>query len=262
MNTTKIMVTSGSGGVGKTSFCANLALSLARLGKRTLLCDFDVSGRALEMLLGCDTRVIRDIADIARGRATPADTLISLPRHDNLYFVAAPSDGANLFPGARDLSAALDACAEAMALDIILMDFSNIDTVPVKIAAPTCDRAIVVTRQSMISARAAEAAGYMLAERGIGDVRMVINRFSLEARGEAYPSAIELVDCSRIQLLGIIPEAATIARLEETGTLACESRELRQVKSAYKNIAERINGKNVPLLTDMGVFGRNKYLLG
>ena len=103
------MVTSGAGGVGKTSFCANLALMLARSGSKVLLCDLDVSGHALELLLGCNTSVIRDLADIARGRATPEDSLIATSRNENLFFLAAPSDGASYFPGAKDLSAALDA---------------------------------------------------------------------------------------------------------------------------------------------------------
>lgn len=260
MNTTKIMITSGAGGVGKTSFCANLGLALALSGKKTLLCDFDVSGHALELFLGCEC--IRDIADVARGRATPEDAIVSLDIHDNLYFIAAPSDGANVFPGAKDLNAAFAKCAEDMGFDVILMDFPSVDSLPTKIAAACCDRAIVVTRQSMLAARATEAAGYMLAERGIGDIKMIINRFDLKRRGDAYPSAVELVDSTRIQLLGIIPEEQSLPRIEEIGQLACKVKKMKCVRSAYKNISARINGESTPLLSGMRISGRKRFLLG
>lgn len=248
-----ILITSCKGGVGKSTVTANLALALARRGKRVLAVDCDFSNRTLDLLFGCEDAVLYDLCDVIAERASAADAILADRHAEGLYLLPAP------FLGDNEPSALLDetftarfgevlreAAAEAEA-DYVLIDTPGSAEALLTLAAQSADMALIVTGHHPAAIRGAEKTGLLLDSRGIPGQKLIINRFDVDAVMEGRrPGINTIIDMTRTPILGVIPEDRTLELGQETGKLYTESA-AKNTARAIENLAARLFGEQIPL---------------
>ncbi len=245
--TTKItLITSCKGGVGKSTAAANLAMALARRGKKVLLADCDFDMRCLDLILGVENDIMYDLYDVAKGRVTLDRALLRDERSENLWFIAAPYRGGDDITAAEFRRIMFDA-NELIPFDYILLDTPGSLGVPAVLESKTADSAIIVASHQPSSIRAAGQTGDYLMRKHIPDQRLLINSFDFDSaiRG-ARPGINEIIDKSFIQLCGIVPYEHELMLAAENGTLTCQLKN-SNAAAAFDNIACRLSGKYVPL---------------
>ena len=157
----RILVTSSKGGVGKSTTSLLLALSLAKRGKRVLLCDCDIGSRCLDMLLGIEDEVVYDIGDVYGGNVSAERAIIRPDGRGGLMFCAASLSLSVSEMKAEKLCGALDALAEASDADFVICDTAG-SAIPDMIAGGFANLALVCTTQQPASVRSAEATAIRL----------------------------------------------------------------------------------------------------
>jgi septum site-determining protein MinD len=220
-----IVLTSGKGGVGKTTSAAAIAAGLALRGKRTVVIDFDVGLRNLDLVMGCERRVVFDFINVINGDAKLNQALIKDKRNDNLY----------IFPTSqtRDKEALRRDGVERV-LDELKENFDYIvcdSPAGIEHGAITAlyfaDSAIVVTNPEVSSVRDSDRILGILASKSRRaehnlepvDMHLLLTRYSLERakRGEMM-SVEDVKEILSIPLLGVIPESESVLRASNTGT--------------------------------------------
>lgn len=241
-----IMTTSRKGGVGKTTVTANLALSLACIGCRTLMIDCDFGMRCLDIVCGLSDRVMFDVCDCVLNGVSPARAAVSDPRCDRLFFIAAPYryDGGITSEAFGDF---LARCSSELELDYIIIDTHGGEGDEIALASKFADLALIVATHQEASIRAAEETAKRLAELGVRSVRMIINCYDRRAAKKGrLPDVIDLIDRTHVQLIGVIPQDRAMTEMQITGALAAENKK-SPTGQAFRNIARRLSGANVPL---------------
>lgn len=246
-NTKIILVTSFKGGVGKSTVTANLAVTLALSGKKTLALDCDFNIRSLDLILGLENEVIYDICDVVNRGIPFSKAVMRDSRSENLYFCAAPYKFDGTIDSKRFAAVIAEAC-ESYGFDYILMDTSGGDSELLPTLAGVCDRAIIIATHQPASIRAAERTSSTLEGYGVTDRRLIINSFDAAAvkRGKK-PGVIDIIDRTYIQLIGVIPFDDRLSVLSERGALVNELDEKTDTARAFRNIAMRLCGRSVPL---------------
>ena len=220
-----VVVTSGKGGVGKTTTAAAFATGLAQRGKKTVVIDFDVGLRNLDLIMGCERRVVFDFINVINGDAKLNQALIRDKRIDNLY----------VFPTSqtRDKDA-LKRDGVARVIDELKQDFDYIicdSPAGIEHGALTAlyfaDSAIIVTNPEVSSVRDSDRIIGLLASKSRRAERnekpvaehLLLTRYSAErvARGEML-TVEDVKEILSVPLLGIIPESETVLRASNTGT--------------------------------------------
>ncbi len=242
-----ICVASGKGGTGKTSVASGIACTLAALGKQVIVLDADVGLRNMDIVLGVSDAALFDFSDVISGNAELSRALLQHPLIDNLKLLSAPLGE---FAG-RDTT--VDEMAELVSEMKKLCDFVIIDCPAgldfgFKLAAAAADSAILVATPDTVSLRDAQLTRFALKSRGISDIRLVVNRVrpSLMRRFETA-NIDEAIDRTNTQLIGIVPEDKNVIAAANCGKLLFTNLRSPAAK-AYRNIARRICGENVPLL--------------
>ncbi len=235
-------VVSGKGGVGKSTFCANIALSLCEKGKNVLLVDGDAGLRSLDLLLGVDEMVLYDWSDIISGRCDHIKARLFY--NESLQLLPAPIEE----PEKLDFESfkrIIDFYKDEY--DYIFVDAPAGVGELTKIYARCACECIVVATPDSVSARSACVAGDELIKHGIKEekIRLIINRFDKKAvkRGRLL-NVDEVIDKTYIRLLGVVPEERDLMYASVTEKALSPYSE---AKSAFNNIAERISGKEIPL---------------
>ncbi len=235
-------VLSGKGGVGKSTFCTNTALSLCKMGKKVLLIDGDITLRSLDLLLGLDSMVVYDWSDVVENRCDCEKARLFYD--ENLQLLPAP------LQTPENLS--FESFKELISLyennyDYIIIDSpAGIGELPL-IYAKCANFCILVATPDNVSARSACVAGTKLSEAGIKDENMylVINRFDPRAVKKGNLLNIdEVIDITYLRLLGVVPEDK---RVTQASVSEKEIPERSKVKIAFNNISGRITGKEIPL---------------
>lgn len=260
MDTEKIlMVTSCKGGVGKSTVAANLALTLARAGKRTLLVDCDFDMRCLDLMLGCQDRVVYDICDLVMRDVAPDKCLLQDPRNENFFFCAAPYR----YRGGMDplrFREVLHQTAKALQLDCIVLDTPGSLSEPVRIAACAARLALVVTTPDPTALRAAEHTNLVLRELGVPERRLLVNNYELwDVNRSIRTELFSAVDGTGLQLLGLIPADPAFPLAQEQGLLI-DRVGTKDTRQAFSNLAGRICGGNIPLFWKFRRVNRNLLL--
>ena len=265
-----VVVTSGKGGVGKTTTSACVASGLAVQGYKTAVVDFDVGLRNLDLVMGCERRVVYDFINVINGEATLNQALIKDKRTPNLFVLPASQT--------RDKDALTEDGVERVLKGLMEMDFdyiicdspAGIEHGPT-MALAFADEAIIVANPEVSSVRDADRIIGILgskSRRAInGDApikeHLLITRYSPKRAQEGEMlSYKDVQDLLRIPLIGIIPESETVLQASNQGNPAIYL-EGSDVSEAYKDAIARFLGNDIPLrFTDYEKPGFFQRILG
>jgi septum site-determining protein MinD len=239
-----ITVTSGKGGVGKTTATANLSTALAAMGKRVICIDADIGLRNLDLILGLESRIIHDLVDVVEGRCRLADAIIRHKGHANLALIPAAQD--------RDKTAVAPDQMKKIVADLRPnFDFVIIDC-PAGIergfrnAIAPADEIVVVTNPEVSAVRDADKViGQIEATRPDRPlVRLIINRVKADMiRRNEMLSADDVTEMLSVPLVGIVPDDEQVLIAGNRG----EPNLTSKAGQAFNEIARRLNGEDVPL---------------
>jgi septum site-determining protein MinD len=249
-----VVVTSGKGGVGKTTTSASFASGLALRGHKTVVIDFDVGLRNLDLILGCERRVVYDFVNVIHGEATLNQALIRDKHCENLYVLPASQT--------RDKEALTEEGVErvlgelrAMGFEYIVCDSPAGIEHGAVMALTFADEAIVVTNPEVSSVRDSDRILGILqaksrrAKEGREPVKehLLVTRYAPKRveSGEMLSHA-DIQDLLRIPLLGIIPESEMVLQSSNQGTPAIHLKG-EPVAEAYRDVVARFLGEQVPL---------------
>ena len=236
-----IVVASGKGGSGKSSFTAGVGRALAKLDKKVLAIDCDIGLRSLDLLFGVSENVVFDWGDLLCDRCTVEQAIIKA----EIDLLAAPRNFSSEFT--PESTAALFR-SFAKDYDYILLDSpAGIDR-GFQISASGADRAVVVTTPDNICVRSCARAFDELRRLGIEDARLVINMFEVKPVCKKKLLNIDqCIDETGVQLLGVVPRDFNIGYCSVTGNTPGE---FSPSTLAYKRIAKRITGQRIPLVCE------------
>ena len=236
-----ILVSSGKGGSGKSSFSSGVGKALAASGKRVLAVDCDIGLRSLDLLLGVSDKVVFDWGDLLLGRCSVEQAIVK----GEVDLLAAPARFNDAF-----LPEALAELIKSLKpdYDYIIMDSpAGIDR-GFQIAAAAAERAVVITTPDSVCVRSCGRAFDELSRLGIENVRLVINMFEVKPVCKSKLLNIDrCIDETGVQLLGIVPRDPNLGYCSVTGI---SPGEFSPSTLAFSRIAKRITGKQVPLVCE------------
>jgi len=265
-----VVVTSGKGGVGKTTTSASFSAGLALAVHKTVVIDFDVGLRNLDLIMGCERRVVYDFINVIHGEATLNQALIKDKQCENLYVLAASQT--------RDKEALTQDGVERVLNELKEMGFqyivcdspAGIETGAL-MAMHFADEALVVTNPEVSSVRDSDRILGMLSsktKRAIeGDTpikeHLLITRYNPSRVQDGQMLSLEdIQDILRIPLIGVIPESETVLNASNQGVPAIHLAQT-DVSEAYKDVIKRFLGEDVPLrFTEAEKPGLLKRLFG
>lgn len=259
-----IVITSGKGGVGKTTTTANIGTALALMGTKVCLVDTDIGLRNLDVVMGLENRIIYDLVDVIKGRCKLNQALIRDKRFDCLHFLPAAqtSDKTEVTPeGMKTIIKELKPD-----YDFILIDSPAGIELGYQNAVAGADRAIVVTTPEKSSVRDADRIIGLLEKEDLSHPPvLIINRIRnhMMKTGDML-DVDDIVTTLSIDLLGIIADDEEVIKASHHGEPVAFQPDTK-ASISYRNIARRILGEQVPLMAleeNKGVFAKVKKFFG
>jgi septum site-determining protein MinD len=241
-----ITITSGKGGVGKTTAVANLATALAADGKKVVCIDGDIGLRNLDVILGLENRIVYDIVDVIEGRCKLKQAMIRDKHYPDLYLIPAAQT--------RDKNAVSPSDMVRICRDLRPdTDFVIIDS-PAGIergfrnSIAAADRVLVVTNPEVSAVRDADRVVGILEAEEKGSPSLILNRLNPAlVRNNDMLSAEDVLDLLGIQLIGVVPEDEAVIIGSNRGAPVVTDPRSR-AGQAFRNIARRLQGQDVPFM--------------
>lgn len=258
-----IVITSGKGGVGKSTTSANIGTALALTGKKVCMVDTDIGLRNLDVLMGLENRIIYDIVDVIEKQCRLQQALIKDKRCDELYLLPAAQTKDKTSISSNQLRWLISELKEQF--DYVLIDCPAGIEMGFKNAVAGADQAIVVTTPETAAIRDADRVIGLLEKEKIAPPKLVVNRMRKQmVREGGMMDVDEVVSVLAIDLLGVVPDDDQVIRAGNIGEpIVFDNQSL--AGKAYRNIARRIQGEMVPLMVlekEKSMVSRMKKWLG
>lgn len=243
-----IVITSGKGGVGKTTTTANIGTALAMMGKRTVLVDTDLGLRNLDVVMGLENRIVYHLVDVAEKRCRLHQAMIKDKKLETLSLIPAAQT--------RDKSAVSEGQMQKITsalkeeFDYVLIDCPAGIEQGFKNAVAGADRALVVTTPEISAVRDADRVIGLLEAAGLPEPRVIINRvrFDMVRRGEMM-NIEDILDILAVELIGIVADDEDIVISTNRGEPIVKN-QLSSAGKSFRNIARRLDGEEVPFFHD------------
>jgi septum site-determining protein MinD len=246
MSATVITITSGKGGVGKTTTTANLGVALALLGQRVVAVDADIGLRNLDVIMGLENRIVYDLVDVVEGHCRLRQALIRDKRLSELYLLPAAQT--------RDKTAVnpeqmVDLCEQLRPdFDFIIIDSPAGIEQGYRNAVAPADRVLIVTTPEVSAVRDADRIVGLVEADEKGPPSLVVNRLdpAMVRRGQML-STVDVVEILAIDLIGIVPEDKEIVISANRGAPVVLDGKTPSGQ-AFRNIAGRLLGREIPFM--------------
>lgn len=241
-----IVVTSGKGGVGKTTTSANISMALAKLGKKVAVVDGDTGLRSLDLILGLENRIVYNLVDVVEGTCDLKKALIRDKRVNGLY----------LLPTAQTREKEAVTVAQMKKLsnelrrdfDFVIFDCPAGIEAGFRNASAGATEALVVTTPDVSPVRDADRIIGMLESQGKKNIHLIINRMRPKMMRKGDMMGVnDVLDVLNVSLIGVVPEDDAVVKSSNDGvplTLSAKS----PAATAFMNIARRLIGEEVPFL--------------
>ncbi len=245
-----IVITSGKGGVGKTTTSASISAGLAKKGHKTVVIDFDVGLRNLDLVMGCERRVVYDFVNVVNGEANLQQTLIKDKRLDNLYILPASQTRDKDALSMEGVAKVIDGLKE-MGFKYIVCDSPAGIEKGAQLAMYFADDAIITTNPEVSSVRDSDRILGILssktakAERG-EEVKqhLILNRYNpIRAESGEMLTVNDVLEILGIPLLGVVPESDTVLQCSNAGSPVILDEE-SDAGQAYDDIVARFLGED------------------
>lgn len=240
-----IVVTSGKGGVGKTTTSANVGTGLASMGKKVVLIDTDIGLRNLDVVMGLENRIVYNLVDVIENKCRLKQALIKDKRHPSLYLMPSAQTKDKTAVNEGQMVKLVNQLREQF--DYIILDCPAGIEQGFKNAIAGADRALVVTTPEVSAIRDADRIIGLLEASEFKQIDLVINRLrsDMVKRGDMM-SAADVVDILSVPLIGIVPDDENVVIATNQGEPLVGNNTL--AGKAYQNICFRVAGKEVPFI--------------
>ena len=241
-----IVITSGKGGVGKTTTCANLGVALAIQGCKVVMVDADIGLRNLDVVMGLENRIVYDLVDVVEGYCRLRQALIKDKRVDGLFLLPAAQTKDKNAVSPEQMKELMMALKEEH--DFVLVDCPAGIEQGFKNAIAGADSAVIVTTPEVSAVRDADRITGLLEASGFSKPELIINRLKpkMVARGDMM-DIHDILDILAIDLVGVVPDDEYIVVSTNRGEPAV-LQESSRAGQAYRNIARRLMGEQVPFM--------------
>lgn len=258
-----IVITSGKGGVGKTTTTANIGTGLAALGKKVVLVDTDIGLRNLDVVLGLENRIVYDIVDVTSGNCKLRQALIKDKRFEGLYLLPAAQTKDKTAVNQEQMK---QLCADLKEeFDFVIIDCPAGIEQGFRNAIAGAERAIVVTTPEVSAVRDADRIIGLLEAAELREPELIVNRLRPQMVKKGDMMGIDdMIDILAIKLIGVVPDDETIIVSTNRGEPAVLDQNSR-AGQAYRNITRRIAGEEVPFMdleAGEGLMNKLKKLIG
>ena len=242
-----IVITSGKGGVGKTTTSANLGCGLAALGKKVALVDADIGLRNLDVVMGLENRIVYDLVDVVDGNCRLKQALIKDKRFDNLFLLPAAQTRDKDAVTPEQMQKLCDGLKEE-GFDYVIIDCPAGIEQGFKNAIAGADRALVVTTPEVSAVRDADRIIGLLEANGLNNPMLILNRLRIDLvmRGDMM-NIEDVTEILAIEVVGVVPDDEAIVIATNKGEPAVINEDSR-AGQAYRNIVKRIIGEDIPIM--------------
>ena len=251
-----IVITSGKGGVGKTTSTANIGTGLAKLGKSVVMIDTDIGLRNLDVVMGLENRIVYNLVDVVEGNCRMKQALIKDKRYSNLCLLPSAQTRDKTAVNPEQMKKLIEELRPEF--DYILLDCPAGIEQGFKNAIAAADRALIVTTPEVSAIRDADRIIGLLEANDIHRINLIVNRLRMDMvkRGDMM-SIEDVIDILAIDLIGAVPDDEHIVIGTNQGEPLAGDSSL--AGTAYMNICKRILGEEVPLMnleSNSGFFAR------
>ena len=251
-----IVITSGKGGVGKTTSTANIGTGLAKLGKSVVMIDTDIGLRNLDVVMGLENRIVYNLVDVVEGNCRMKQALIKDKRYSNLCLLPSAQTRDKTAVNPEQMKKLIEELRPEF--DYILLDCPAGIEQGFKNAIAAADRALIVTTPEVSAIRDADRIIGLLEANDIHRINLIVNRLRMDMvkRGDMM-SIEDVIDILAIDLIGAVPDDEHIVIATNQGEPLAGDSSL--AGTAYMNICKSILGEEVPLMnleSNSGFFAR------
>jgi septum site-determining protein MinD len=241
-----VTITSGKGGVGKTTTSANLGIALARMGKKVVMIDADIGLRNLDIVMGLENRIVYDLVDVIEGRCQLRQAMIKHKQFPELFLIPAAQTRDKTAVSPSDMVQITEKLKPEF--DFVLIDSPAGIERGFRNAIAPADEVLIVTNPEVSAVRDADRIIGLLEANKKGPGRLILNRVKAEMikRGEMM-SPEDVTDILGIKVIGIVPEDDGVVVSSNSGN-PITLNENSKAGQAFRNIARRLMGEDVPFM--------------